>query len=371
MRRLATTALVVCVLLAGCGDPSPDAPPTDLAAGTYALQGTTWALVTGSDSGVFAVGDYQVNGVPATVVRLNDDRSLPTAFALAAIDTGFVERAFIADDETGDLILTGTFTAYGTVPAHGLVRLAGATGDVVAAHAGTPLEGVVTSGDGSGAVFAWTSDRAILRLDEALVQDPSFAATAEGDYLFGTRDGGVIAYRQGGGGASSSATRFDSSGVTISVPQPHYIDKVRGITYATDGTGDMLLAGVFWFRSEAEGSGSGVERLTSDGAVVEAFSAASDLGLSQVHMRAFFPASDDSGDLWAWSLLGPFGGRGVRLVRMDAFGRLVAAWEDIDLVAIAPAKGGGLWVATDETGAAGGTVPLITRRDANLDPVMD
>jgi uncharacterized delta-60 repeat protein len=235
-------------------------------------------------SDVYVGGQFtSYNGTSSnSIIRLNNDGTVDSAFAVGTGFNKYASSVVPADDGSGDVYVGGGFTSYNGTTSNRFIRL-NSDGTVDNTFdVGTGFDNEVTS-------IAPTTD-------------------GSGDVYVG---GNFTSYN---GTTSNRLIRLNSDGTVDTVFG--FDSFVFSIVPADDGSGDIYVGGDF--ASYNDSSSKSIIRLNSDGTVDTAFAVGTGFN-SYVHSLAL--ATDGSGDVYAGGNFSSYNGTTSRyIIRLNSDG---------------------------------------------------
>lgn len=298
--------------------------------------GTVYAVATATDNSgdVYIGGNFTgYNGVTSHyLVRLNPDGSVDSGFGIGDGFDGAVFTIVLANDNSGDLYVGGSFNRYNNQYFGGIVRL-NSDGSVDSLFSpGTGVYGgtvfsIAEANDGSNDLYAGG-------------YFSSYDATSRKNLVRINRDGSIDP------GLVTTGSGFDYP--------------VRAITPANDLSGDLYVGGEF--TSYNTTPSNHVIRLNSDGSIDSAFNIGTGFNYN---VYSLLTTDDHPGDIYVGGGFDTYQGAATNpLVRMNSDGTLDGAFSSgaahpITIYAIA--------LATDGSGDlyASGSFSFIQRFDSS------
>ncbi len=276
------------------------------------------ALAADGSSDVYVGGQFtSYNGTSSnSIIRLNNDGTVDSAFAVGTGFNNYASSVVPADDGSGDVYVGGGFTSYNGTTSKYLIRL-NSDGTVDSDFAiGTGFNGnvykIAVAIDGSGDVYVGgyftsyngTTSNRIIRLNSDGTVDSAFAiGTGFDSYIHSivpADDGSGDIYVGGDftsydGSSSKSIIRLNSDGTvdTAFAVGTGFNSYVRSLALATDGSGDVYAGGNFISYNGT--TSKYLIRLNSDGTVDGDFAIGTGFN---GWVSPLVPAADGSGDVY-------------------------------------------------------------------------
>ncbi len=351
--------------------------------------------LAGDGSGDIYVGGYFTTYNTATtsnyIIRLNNDGTVDTAFDVGTGFSGNVNTIALAGDGTGDIYVGGVFSSYNGTTSNRIIRLNN-DGTVDSAFAvGTgfdwTLYTITPAADGSGDIYVGgvfssyngTPSNSIIRLNDDGTADTNFVVGTGADNTIntivpatdGTGDihvGGSIANYNGT--ISRGLVRLASTGSTSKSYSTNVaLDNVaNALAPATDGSGDIYVGGSF---TSYNGTTSNrIIRLNNDGTVDTAFVVG--IGIAG-RVTTIAPATDSSGDIYVGGAFTSYNGTiSNRIIRLNSDGTVDTAFavgtgfnNSVTTIALANDGSGDIYVGGTFTSYNGTTSNRIVRLNSD------
>ena len=298
------------------------------------------------------------------IIRLNSDGSIDTVFAMGNGFDGTVYSLSPATDGSGDVYVGGNFSSYNGTASSRIILL-NSDGSVDTAFAvgsgfDNNVQSISPTNDGSGDVYVGgnfssyngTTSNRIIRLNSDGSVDTAFTSGFNSTVysLSPTNDGsgnvyvgGAFTTYNGSGSGSTRIIRLNSDGSvdTAFAIGSGFNARVRSISPATDGSGDVYVGGSF---TTYNGSASNrIIRLNSDGSVDTAFVVGSGFDNEVLSLS---PAADGSGNVYAGGYFTTYNGTGSNyIIRLNSdssvdAGFAVGSGFDNEVLSLSPATDG-------------------------------